>query len=316
MLVVDRARFPRDKLCGDSFNPGTLSLLRRLNLSSWIESHGLPIEGMLLTGPSGVCVEGRYPGLLVGRTAMRRDLDHWLLGEAIRAGAQFEECVSARRVVIEQRPKEPHGLRVTGIVVRSKTRGDVPLNARVVIAADGRRSALAFGLGLAAPVVRPRRWAVGAYFEDVAGALPLGEMHIRTREYLGVAPLPGGLTNACLVAPIEQLPRMSDPAQALGAAIDRAPSLRDRFARARMVAPPVVLGPLAVDVHAAGAPGLLLAGDAAGFIDPITGDGLRFALRGAELAAETALEMLATGTLTVMFRWPHAAEQRSAGSGD
>jgi menaquinone-9 beta-reductase len=129
----------------------------------------------------------------------------------------------------------------------------------------------------------------------VTGHLSLGEMHIRTREYLGVAPLPGGLTNACLVAPIEQLPCMSDPAQALGAAIDRAPSLRDRFARARLVAPPVVLGPLAVDVHAAGAPGLLLAGDAAGFIDPITGDGLRFALRGAELAAETALEMLATG---------------------
>jgi flavin-dependent dehydrogenase len=64
-----------------------------------------------------------------------------------------------------------------------------------------------------------------------------------------------------------------------------------------MATPPVILGPLARDVRAAGAPGLLLAGDAAGFIDPVTGDGLRFALRGAELAAETALEMLATGTL-------------------
>jgi flavin-dependent dehydrogenase len=295
VLVVDRARFPRDKLCGDSFNPGTLSLLRRLNLASWLETNGLPIEGMLLTGPSGVRVEGRYPRSLAGRTAMRRDVDHWLLGQAIRAGAQFEECVAARRAVMEFRPKEPYGARVTGIVVRLKTHGDVPLNARVVIAADGRRSALAFGLGLAAPLVRPRRWAVGAYFEDVAGALPLGEMHIRTREYLGVAPLPRGLTNACLVAPIERFQHMSDPARALRVAIDREPILRDRFARARMVAPPVVLGPLAVDVHAAGVPGLLLAGDAAGFIDPITGDGLRFALRGAELAAETALEMLATG---------------------
>jgi flavin-dependent dehydrogenase len=89
VLVVDRARFPRDKLCGDSFNPGTLSLLRRLNLSGWIEAHGLPIAGMVLTGPSGVRVEAGYPRSLIGRTAIRRDVDHWLLGEAIRAGAEF-----------------------------------------------------------------------------------------------------------------------------------------------------------------------------------------------------------------------------------
>ena len=59
--------------------------------------------------------------------------------------------------------------------------------------------------------------------------------------------------------------------------------------------PVVTLGPLAVEVSAAGAPGLLLAGDAAGFVDPMTGDGLRFALRGGELAAEAALYELETG---------------------
>jgi menaquinone-9 beta-reductase len=41
--------------------------------------------------------------------------------------------------------------------------------------------------------------------------------------------------------------------------------------------------------------GLVVAGDAAGFIDPMTGDGLRFAVRGAELAAVAALEALQTG---------------------
>src|SRR5207302_1863851 len=51
-----------------------------------------------------------------------------------------------------------------------------------------------------------------------------------------------------------------------------------------------------VDCHSAGYPGLLLAGDAAGFIDPMTGDGLRFAMRGGELAAEAALRELSTGT--------------------
>ena len=55
------------------------------------------------------------------------------------------------------------------------------------------------------------------------------------------------------------------------------------------------LGPLAVDATASGAPGLLMAGDAAGFIDPMTGDGLRFALRGGELAAQAALAALESG---------------------
>ena len=71
--------------------------------------------------------------------------------------------------------------------------------------------------------------------------------------------------------------------------------MRDRFARARLVQPPVVLGPLAIDVVDGSLPGLLLAGDAAGFIDPMTGDGLRFAVRGGVLAADAALEALAGG---------------------
>ena len=81
--------------------------------------------------------------------------------------------------------------------------------------------------------------------------------------------------------------------------IDRAvrqdPVLRERFSGARQISEVTSLGPLAVECRAAGYPGLLLAGDAAGFVDPMTGDGLRFALRGGELAAEAALRELATG---------------------
>jgi flavin-dependent dehydrogenase len=71
--------------------------------------------------------------------------------------------------------------------------------------------------------------------------------------------------------------------------------LRDRFIRAEQISRAMTLGPLAVDASAAGCPGLLLAGDAAGFVDPMTGDGLRFAVRGGELAADAALRELTTG---------------------
>jgi flavin-dependent dehydrogenase len=73
------------------------------------------------------------------------------------------------------------------------------------------------------------------------------------------------------------------------------PMLRDRFGCARIIAPPHVLGPLAVDVGQPQLDGLLLAGDAAGFVDPMTGDGLRFAVRGGELAALGVLAALDRG---------------------
>jgi flavin-dependent dehydrogenase len=170
--------------------------------------------------------------------------------------------------------------------------------SRIVIAADGRRS-LAIGRGLSKQPPRPRRWAIGGYFTDVRAMTSLGEMHVRRGHYIGVAPLPGGLTNACLVvaraagdAPIP------DPARALNAVLHSDPMLKDRFADARPVEPPAMLGPMAVDATTAGERGLLLAGDAAGFIDPMTGDGLRFAFRGAELAAGVAHDVM-SGALPI-----------------
>jgi flavin-dependent dehydrogenase len=135
-----------------------------------------------------------------------------------------------------------------------------------------------------------RRWAAGAYFEDVAGMTDAGEMHIRGGAYLGIAPLPGGLANACYVT--SRRSGWRDPEGQLMRAIESDPSIRARFAQARRVTPVSVLGPLAVDAPVAGSPGLLLAGDAAGFIDPMTGDGLRFAFAGARLAADAALAAL------------------------
>ncbi len=182
---------------------------------------------------------------------------------------------------------------VNGVVVSAEGGSHVERHARLVIAADGRRSTLAFGLGLARHPARPRRWALGAYFEGVIGLAERGEMHIGKGRYIGVAPLPGGLANAasssrswrrgasCTHRTWRSKPRLW-----------RMRGLRVRFERARRVTDVQVLGPLAVDAESAGVPGLLLAGDAAGFIDPMTGDGLRIAIKGAELAAEAALGYL------------------------
>jgi flavin-dependent dehydrogenase len=142
--------------------------------------------------------------------------------------------------------------------------------------------------------VRPRRWAIGGYFQGVNGLSGAGEMHVRRGHYIGVAPMPGGLANACLVVPQRsRRVELRQPAKALVDALRADRTLSPRFAEATLVGEPQVLGPMAVDARAAGAPGMILAGDAAGFIDPMTGDGLRFALTGAVLSANAIIDMLA-----------------------
>ncbi len=306
--IVDRATFPRDKLCGDTVYPGTMARLARLGLADGIAERGLAVGGMLLTGEGGVAVEGRYPNDCAGVAILRRELDWLLLQQAIAAGCQFEPGVTVRRAMVEERS----GARTIAGVVASVNGHDVEMHAPVTIAADGRHSTIAFGLGLARHPAKPRRWAVGAYVEKVkppvrggAGGVPsvLGEMHIRRGRYIGVAPVPGGLTNVCLVRPSQPADGdLKDPAALLTRELARDPFLRERAAAARLTAPPVVLGPLAVDPAAADFDGLLLAGDAAGFIDPMTGDGLGFAVRGGELAADAAREAVDHGWTGVHAR--------------
>ena len=293
--LLDRATFPRDKLCGDTVNPGTLAALRRLGLSQPIDDRGLRVDGMRVTGPRGVTVEGRYPDGLHGRALVRSDMDWALLQLAIDAGARFESSAPVRRAIVE----ESGGARSVGGVVVGLGGREREIRAPVTVAADGRRSTLAFGLGLARHPPRPRRWAIGAYYENAGGMSSLGEMHVRRGRYIGVAAVPGGIANVCLVKPFDAPLHKKPPdpffTALLAAELAGDPLLRDRFADARLVQPPVVLGPLAVEVSPTDIRGLLLAGDAAGFIDPMTGDGLRFAVQGGVLAAEAALQGLTEG---------------------
>jgi flavin-dependent dehydrogenase len=242
----------------------------------------------------------------------RRCLDQLLLNAAADAGVCVNTGVGVSEPVIENG-------RVVGIRLAGK--GSHVLRAPVVIAADGRGSRLASRVNLASYATAPRRWAFGAYFSDVSRMSTRGEMHVRRGAYIGVAPLPGGLTNVSVVlddpmkgrvqtglrsssydgppepwrrrkdAPYNRSEQQTIVTRVLNG--DRL--LRDRFAAATQMSPVTVLGPLAVNARAAGCPGLLLAGDAAGFVDPMTGDGLRFALRGGELAGDAALSELATG---------------------
>jgi flavin-dependent dehydrogenase len=297
--LVDRSSFPRDKLCGDTLNPGALSILDRLGIGDRVRERAIPIAGMVVTGPGGAIVPFDYPNGLSGAAILRRDLDLILLEAALAAGVDFVPGTPVRGAL-----DAGGGARVAGVRVGSTAR-ERSIPARIVIAADGRRSRLACAFGLTRFAAAPRRWAFGAYFTDVDDLTSRGEMHIRPDGYTGVAALGRNLTNVCVVRELSptRLGERFTGDETIAHALASDPDLRARFARARQVSAVASLGPLAVEARAAGCPGLLLAGDAAGFVDPITGDGLRFALRGGELAAEAALFELDTNTPAHVRLW-------------
>jgi len=247
VLLLDRARFPRPKLCGDTLNPGAMALLRTHGLGDVVAARGLPLDGMVVTSADGVVVEGRYGHGLTGLAVRREVLDMVLLEAALEAGVEFRD---AARVV---GPALGSGdqPRVRGVRVRGHNRRTHVLPARLTIAADGRRSPVALALGLARHPRWPRRWAVGAYFTGVTGAGGVGEMHVRPNGYLGVSPSPEGLTNICVVT--ADRGALAAPGGLLERAMRDDPLLRDRCQGARRATPVVSLGPLAVDVRAAGA---------------------------------------------------------------
>lgn len=289
--LFDRATFPRPKLCGDTVNPGTLAMLDALGVGAAVRSASHPVTGMLVTGPHGASIAADYPLGVCGAAIERREFDAALLAAAVSAGARSTSGVRVDAPVIDSKTA-----RVAGIQVNDRGRHD-DVRADIVIAADGRGSRLGGALGLTRFAASPQRWACGAYYRGIDAMTTRGEMHIRADGYLGIAPVAPGLANVCVVRELVHVDRTGavSAEEMIAAAIRDDGRLRERFSGASRVTAPVVLGPLAVDAACAGAPGLLLAGDAAGFVDPMTGDGLRFAVRGGMLAAEAALREMTTG---------------------
>jgi len=295
VLLVDRARFPRDKACSEYLSPATTEILERLGggiLDAVEGAAHAKLYGMKVVAPCGATMCGRFRGgpRPYSFALPRTTFDTILISAAGRAGAVVREGVTVENLVWEKGA-------VAGVVARLGNRQPVTCNARIVVGADGLRSVVARRLGLirSSP---PRRVAFTAHVADVAGMDGVGELHVSKRGYVGLGPVGEGVTTVALVVPLAAVRRSRgegrDFRRDFFAELERFPGLAGRFDPRRLVRDVLATGPFAQWSRTAVAPGggAVLVGDAADFFDPFTGQGIYSAMRGAELAAECLIPIL------------------------
>jgi flavin-dependent dehydrogenase len=168
-------------------------------------------------------------------------------------------------------------------------------------------------LGLDVPVRWPRRTGLAAHFRDLGRLGDWGELHVAAGGYAGLALLEDDLATVTLVTNVDAVARRAGPVDAYYAErLADIPIVREMVAGAERVGPIRGVGPLARQVRRRTGDGFLLVGDAAGFLDPFTGEGIYKALHGARLAAPVIVSALERGDTSARALAPYARSYRQA----
>ena len=295
VALVDRARFPRDKTCGDAITPRGTRVLERIGALDGVKKQGFTCRGVDIRGPGlgDSTVEFSLdfdkqdkhgPGDLI--VLPRHTLDHLLLQHALTAGPRYFEASKVTDI-------ERHDTHARVI-----TDSDLVIEAKTVVLATGAESQLLRSCGLLTEKP-PLEHAARVYFEGVQGLsdrLILFFDGVDLPGYGWIFPTSATSANigcgAFVQSPEEskaqalrgekQMPQ----AQRLETLITSHPLLRRMLAHATPSGP-VRAYPLRTDFHRdfAGSGRLMVIGEAAGLVNPITGEGIDYALESAEFLA-------------------------------
>ncbi|MBV9390427.1 MAG: FAD-dependent monooxygenase [Verrucomicrobia bacterium] len=259
-LVLERARFPRDKVCGDCLNPGAWAILDKLGAAREVQRLPYAKLGWVqFVNIEGAFVRFNLPDLHPGEIGIRRkEFDEVLLGNAKKHGAEirFDEPV----LQISSK---------SGWEIRTSTRVYL---TRYVVAADGRNSSVAHLL-TDFPKTVPERVGLQTHFASDAPAHV--SLELTRFGYLGLATIGAGLMNLCLVC----RPKDIDSFRKFA-------SERFHFAANHSW---LSVAPLSRSPIQSFRRNLMYVGDAAQVIEPFTGEGILYGLKTGLLAAESIL---------------------------
>ncbi len=299
LVLLDRAELPRQKICGEYLSPETARVLDRLGVLKEVDAAGAqPLRGMRIVAPDGTTLSACYPtagpwrGYRDHALALPREIfDAVLLERARSLPLELRERHRVTELKVD-------GDLVIGVRGQDATGRPFEIDSRLVVGADGRASAVAHSLGL----VRPHGLKRLALIQDVQGLdgfEQMGEIYVDPPDYSILNPVAPGVVNLSVVVPLSHAkPYRGRMETFFHARLKQLRFVAPRVRGMRPQGPLLAMGPLAYRVDEPTQGGVLLVGDAAGFYDPFTGEGLFTALRSAELLAETAHAALERGDLT------------------
>jgi len=309
VVVLDRAALPRPKICGEYLSPEAVRLLDRLGVLKALDAAGAAaLAGMRITAPDGTTLVGRYRSLSEYRPyrpyalGVGRETLDGVLAERLRGlPLELREETRVTDVIVD----DGH---VAGVRAEDREREPLEIRARLVVGADGRHSVVAERLGCRRPHSL-QRLALVTYVRGVEDAGELGEIFVDPPDYAILNPLAPERVNLSVVVPLAHAAPWSGRLEDfMVARVRQLPHLARRLEGAERVAPVRALGPLAHRVTEPRVGGVLLVGDAAGFYDPFTGEGIFTALRSAELATATIAQALRAGDVS---RWALGGYERA-----
>ncbi len=293
VLLLDQATFPRDKSCGDGLGYHAVRMLERMELGGWVrrDDHNLS-QRFLLSSPDGTSAVAPLPPDVrdYSYTVPRVELDASLAERAVESGVTLHQGV--RATALER--LAPDRVRVIG----QRDQAPFSCEAPLVVAADGGNASFTRRVGLAPRL--PEWVAVRAYYDGDTGDPHQLEIHWEPSVlpgYCWIFPSGGGRANVGVGAYSQDVreQRLNLSAM-LENFIQENPHARARLGKAQRVSD--ILGhPLRADAPDATpyADNVLVAGEAAGLVSPLTGEGIGNSMVSGELVAQAAVEALGRG---------------------
>jgi geranylgeranyl reductase family protein len=281
-LLLDKDTFPRDKVCGEYMSPEATATLDRAGVLEKVEAAPhRKLYGILVHSYDGTRSRGTYR-TIAGHApyrpyglAIRREIFDDVL---FRHATSFPSVTAIQGFRVDDLLRD--GEQVVGV---RGPQGE--FRARVVVGADGVRSVVARCLGLSELAQDHQKFAMAGYWRGMAHE-DYGELHMGVPGYFALAPVDDDLVNVNFVVDRRAAQAAKGDVEGFYRRhLEANPRLAARLKGATLAGKVRATGPMARRCTGTVAPGALLVGDAAEFVDPFTGEGLFIAMRSAELAA-------------------------------
>jgi geranylgeranyl reductase family protein len=289
VVLIDRAIFPREKLCGDFVNPINWSVLQRLHVSDDVLGRRhVKITRFRITSADGAQATSPLPaagGRQFGLGLRRYDLDHTLLERAKSLAVTVNEGSQVKKI----------GKHSRGWNLEIERRGErASLRAKLLVGADGRNSQLARRLGL---IPGRQSGFVGFQIQltQVPGVRDSVEIHQFAGGYAGLVRVDEDTVNLGFTVNQSLLGKPVSYPSLRQNFLSRNPFLRELLASGEPASELRSAWPVYFKARQSFGEGFILVGDAARVTEPVTGQGIFLALRSGQLGAQAIDEALRQG---------------------